>query len=98
MKENILAFPGVDPDLIKFFAAQDINVFNTSDKFYTDICKHYISPNGKDIPLNLRIKMFYPNVSLCDENCINKGVNLKEMESICYCPFNDLSKNKFIVH
>ena len=96
MKENILTLPGVDPDLIQFFADQDINVFNLSDKFYTDICKHYISPNDRDIPLNLRIKIFYPNVSLCDGNCINKGVDLKTMESICYCPFNDLSKNSFL--
>ena len=98
IKENILTLPGVEPELIKFFASQDINVFNTSDKFYTDICKHYISPNERDIPLNLRIQIFYPNVSLCDENCMNKGVNLKEMESICYCPFNDLSKNIFLLN
>ena len=98
MKENILTLPGVDPYLIQFFADQDINVFNISDKFYTDICKHYISPNDRDIPLNLRIKLFYPNVSLCDENCINKGVDLKEMKSICYCPLNDLSKNSFIAN
>ena len=96
IKENILTLPGVDPYLIKFFLNQNINVFNVSDEFYKDICKHYISPNGKDLPLKLRIQMFYPNVSLCDDNCINKGVDLKAMESICHCPFNDLSQNSFI--
>ena len=96
MKEDVLTFPGVDSSLIKFFADQDINVFNISDKFYSDICKHYNSPNGKDIPLNLRFKIFFPNISLCDEGCISKGVELKTMRSICHCPFTDLTKNSFI--
>ena len=93
MKENILFFPGVDPSLIKFFADQGINVFNVSDKFYVDICFRYKSPNKKDIPLNYRLKLFFPNISLCDDGCISKGVDLKTMESICHCPFTEFSKN-----
>ena len=93
IKENILFFPGVDSSLIQFFADQGINVFNISDKFYVDMCFRYKSPNGKDIPLNYRLKLFFPNVSLCDDGCISKGVNLKTMESICNCPFIEFSKN-----
>ena len=96
IKENILTIPGVDPSLVQFFADQGINVFNISDKFYTDICKDYKSPNNKDIPLKLRFQLFFPNVSLCDNGCISKGVNIKTMESICYCPFTDISQNSFI--
>ena len=96
MKENVLTIPGVDPALVQFFADQDINVFNISDKFYTDICKHYKSPNNKDIPLKLRLQLFFPNVSLCDKGCLSKGVDLKTMESICHCPFTDISQNTFI--
>ena len=96
VKENVLSFPGIDPYLVKFFAEQNINVFNISDKFYQDICKHYLSPNNKDIPLKLRFQIYFPNISLCDENCISKGVNLKTMESICFCPFTDFNKNSFV--
>ena len=98
MKENILSFPGINSSLVKFFADQNINVLNISDNFYKDICKHYKSPNEKDIPLNLRIKIFFPNISLCDVDCINKGIDLQKMESICFCPFNDLSKSSFITN
>ena len=98
MRENILSFPTINASLVKFFAEQNINVFNASDQFYTDICMIYKSPNKKDIPLNLRIKTFYPNISLCDEGCKSKGIDLKTMESICYCPFNDLSKDSFIIN
>ena len=96
IKENVLSFPGIDPYLVKFFAEQNINVFNISDKFYQDICKHYLSPNNKDIPLKLRFQIYFPNISLCDENCISKGVDLKTMESICFCPFTDFNKNSFV--
>jgi hypothetical protein len=95
VKENVLSFPGIDPSLVKFFAEQNINVFNISDKFYSDICKHYKSPNNKDIPLKLRFQIYFPNISLCDENCMSKGVDLKTMESICFCPFTDFNKNSF---
>jgi len=95
MKENVLSFPGIDPSIVQFFADQNINVFNISDKFYSDICMHYISPNNKDIPLKLRFQIYFPNISLCDESCISKGVDLKTMESICYCPFTDFNKDSF---
>ena len=96
VKENVLSFRGIDPYLVKFFAEQNINVFNISDKFYSDICKHYVSPNNKDIPLKLRFQIYFPNISLCDENCISKGVDIKTMESICFCPFTDFNKNSFV--
>ena len=93
IKENILFFPGIDSFLIQFFAEQGINVFNVSDRFFVDICFRYKSPNKKDIPLNYRLKLFFPNISLCDDGCISKGVDLKTMESICNCPFTEFSKN-----
>ena len=96
MKDNILNIPGINYSLVQFFADQDINVFNLGDKFYTDICKHYKSPNNRDIPLKLRFKVIFPNASLCEGGCISKGVDLKTMESICYCPFIDFSHNSII--
>ena len=96
INENVLTLPGVDPSLVQYFADQNINVFNISDKFYSDICQHYKSPNGRDIPLKLRLQIFFPNISLCDEGCLSKGVNLKTMDSICQCLFSDFTKNSFL--
>ena len=73
-----------------FLTKQNINIFNLSHEFYTDICFHFKSPNGKDIPLKDRIKTFFPNISLCDEGCETKGVNLTTLESICECKFNNI--------
>ena len=93
---NQLNNSGLDLNSLLFLTNQDINIFNISDIFYTDICYHFESPNGKDIPLKDRIKNFFPNITLCNTGCSLKGVNLTSMESICQCTFNNLMNNKLI--
>ena len=93
---NQLNNSDIDLNSILFLANQDINIFNLSDSFYTDICYPFESPNGKDVPLKDRIKSFYPNITLCDSGCTCKGVNLTTMESICTCKFNDIMSNELI--
>ena len=70
---------------------QGINLFNSSDKFYTDICYDYNFDTNKDIALKDRLKVFYPNVSLCDDGCNTTDVNLEKMTAHCECEFNDIS-------
>ena len=86
----------VEINSILLLTQQDINIFNLSDEFYTDICYHFESPNGKDIPLSDRIKTFYPNITLCDPGCQYKGIDLNSLETICECKFNDIMNNKLI--
>ena len=86
----------VDMDSVLYLTQQNIDIFNLSDSFYTDICYHFDSPNGKDVPLQDRIKSYYPNITLCDSGCTSKGVNLTTMESICECKFNDIMNNELI--
>ena len=76
--------------------SQGINIFDINDPFYTDICYDFDNPIKKDIPLNDRIKDLYPNVSLCDEGCQQKGINLEDMTSTCDCKFNDIANNNAI--
>ena len=97
MKEDVksqLNNTNKDINSILYLTGQKIDVFNISDEFYTDICFHYESPNGKDIALKDRIQVFYPNITLCEEGCTSRGVNLTSMESICDCKFNDLKNNE----
>ena len=95
MYENILTIL-TEPLALKLFQEQKINIFDLNDNFYTDICYHFNSPNGKDATLRDRIKTFYPNLTLCDNNCKNKGINMTTFEAECECGFQDLlSKNIF---
>ena len=74
----------------KFFENQNINIFNLSDYFYNDLCYFFESPNGKDVPIKDRIKLFYPNITFCEDGCSNIVVNLTSMKAICECKMKDL--------
>jgi hypothetical protein len=39
---------------------------------------------------------YYPNITLCDNGCINIGVNLTSMESVCECKFSKLINNDLL--
>ena len=82
-----------DPLALKLLQEQKINIFDSNDAFYKDICFHFDSPNGKDATLQDRIKTFYPNVTLCDDGCRNKGINITTMKAECECTFQDLLSN-----
>ena len=70
---------------------QGINIFDQSSDFYTDICFHFKSPiDGKDIPLKDRLKLFFPNITLCNDGCFIKGVNLTTWKAMCQCTLNNL--------
>ena len=93
MYENILSLLD-DPLSLQLLEKQKINIFDENDAFYKDICFHFDSPNGKDATLQDRMKSFYPNVTLCDVGCKNKGINITTMKAECECIFQDLlSKN-----
>ena len=99
IKESVMSqLNSTDFDLnsLLFLTQQNINIFNLSDEFYTDICYHFESPNGKDIPLKERIHIFFPNITLCDSGCQYKGINLAKMESICECKYINMLKNEFV--
>ena len=95
MYENLLSILS-DPLAIKLLEEQKINIFDLNNEFYTDICFHFDSPNGKDSTLQDRIKTFYPNITLCDSGCKIKEINLTTMRAECECTFQDLlNKNIF---
>ena len=85
-------------DKIFSLSCQKIDIFNLSSEFYTDICYNFESPiKGKDIALKDRILLFYPNITLCEDGCQIKGINLTTFKAKCECILNDLiNYNKFI--
>ena len=95
MYENILNIIN-EPLALQLLNEQKINIFDLSDDFYTNICFHFNSPNGRDSTLQDRIKTFYPNIVLCDKGCKSKGINIIKMEAICECTFHDLLSLDFL--
>ena len=75
---------------------QGINIFDINNSFFTDICFDFDNPVKKDIILSDRIKYFFRNVSLCNDGCEYKGINLENMTATCNCLFNDILNNELI--
>jgi len=73
-----------------------INIFDLNSEFYNDICFHFDSPYDKDTTLQDRIKSFYPNITLCDSGCRQKGINMSSLESECECIFQDLLSKRIL--
>ena len=80
----------VDINSLLFLADHNIDVFNISSVFYTDICYHFDSPVDKDIALKDRVLLYYPNITLCEDGCKTKGVNLTTFRALCECKLNNL--------
>ena len=80
-------------DAIISLIKQGINIFNSSDEFYTNLCYDYTYETDKDIALKDRLTLFYPNISLCDQGCTQTSVNLENFTANCQCQFNDISNN-----
>ena len=77
-------------NLVKYLSQQNIDVFNLSSDFYSDICYYFESPIKKDIALKDRIKIFFPNITLCENGCSIKGINATSMKAECDCKMNNL--------
>ena len=83
-------------DFVYSLTKQGINVFDLSHEFFKDMCYYYESPNGKDVPMKDRISAFYQNITLCNEGCLNKGVDLENLKAKCECIFNDIKNNNLM--
>ena len=97
VKENIKSLLNdsvQDMESIIFLTEQNIDVFNKSSGFYTDLCYHYDSPCDKDVALRDRLLIYYPNITLCDSGCNNAGVNLSSMTAICECKYKEMNDDE----
>ena len=69
---------------------QGIDVFDPNNKFYTNLCFYYDSPNDKDIPMKDR-PYFYADLPKCDSDCTYQGIDYTNLKFKCQCTFRTLS-------
>ena len=74
----------LDKDKIKYFSDLGIDILNSNDVFFNDICYPY-SEKSVDIILNDRIEDIYQNYSMCDNNCNYNKIDLTSMTITCKC-------------
>ena len=88
----------VDLSTLSQLYSQGIDIFDLSSSFYTDVCFQYNSINtknmqNKDIALKDRVLVFFPNITLCEQNCDMKGINLTTLKAICECSYSSGNKD-----
>lgn len=74
--------------LYKNLENQGYNLFNSNDKFYTDICSTYTTVNNTDILLIDRkrdVYNKYANITICQENCNLESYNSNSNTVSCNC-------------
>ena len=111
----IVEKPILNPDYLNLERASYlnnklINMFNTSEPFYNDICFKFSSEkNGEDVTLKDRRKDYYINITFCESNCNYSHFDYVNIKVVCNCEpiqeindmellsFNEL-KNAFVAH
>ena len=74
-----------------WLTSQNIDIYNLTNPFYTNVCFHFKSNKNKDIILPDRILLYFPNVTLCEEGCEYKGTNFTSLIATCDCKYNELN-------
>ena len=78
---------------ILFLTKQNIDIFNLSSPFYIDICYNFETYNNKDISIRDRITIFFPNITLCENGCVIKSINLTSLKTNCVCRISKIFTN-----
>ena len=74
----------IDISYLSSFQKLGVDILNINDSFFNYICQSYSNSNN-DITLKDRIKDIYQNYSLCNDECVYKGINLELMTISCNC-------------
>ena len=70
--------------MLSKFANNGIDILNSSDPFFNDICYTY-SDGGSDIILKDRISEIYQNYSVCDTGCEYESIDSENLTVSCSC-------------
>ena len=78
----------LDTKMLSNFAGKGIDILNSSDPFFNDICYSY-SDGGSDIILKDRISEIYQNFSVCDSDCEYESIDTENLTVSCNCPVSN---------
>lgn len=85
-----IKYPISDPEAVELELAYNmsligVDIYNSSDPFFNDICFPFTSEEGKDVSLEDRRANYYKNVSFCEDECEYNGIDYLTKEAICEC-------------
>ena len=80
---------------IKELSDNNINIFNSSEPFYNDVCFGYKTPEKTDIYLQERRNYYYIYDPLCENGCRQIGYSYDNTSYriVCLCPIKGSTEN-----
>ena len=70
--------------MISEYSERGIDIFNSQDSFFNDICYPF-SISNSDVILKDRVSDIYQNYSLCDNGCEYEQIDIQNMSVTCSC-------------
>ena len=70
--------------MISQYSELGIDIFNSQDSFFNDICYPF-SISNSDVILKDRVSDIYQNYSLCDNGCEYEQIDIQNMSVTCSC-------------
>ena len=70
--------------MISYYSDLGIDIFNSNDSFFNDICYPF-SISNSDIILKDRVSEIYQNFSLCDNGCEYNEKDITNLSVTCSC-------------
>ena len=82
----------IDLNMVKIFVNHGIDVFDSSEEFFNDLCYYYDS--DIDIPMKDRRSLIFQNIKKCQIGCEYGGVDSTLMAVNCKCNTSIVQKDK----
>ena len=76
-----------DNDKYKKFNEHNIDIYDLSNEYYNSLCNNYNKIFKVDMILKYRILYYFPNITICDSNCLYKTTNYKTKTTNCDCKY-----------
>ena len=70
--------------MIAYYSDLGIDIFNSNDSFFNDICYPF-SISNSDVILEDRVSDIYQNFSLCDSGCEYDEIDITNLSITCSC-------------
>ena len=84
IKKPINDNENIDLETAKYYSEKyGIDVYNSSEEEFNDICTQFTSQNNTDVIIKNRREDYYQNVSFCEKNSVYLGVNYSDYTAIC---------------
>jgi hypothetical protein len=78
----------INKTLSDYYFSKNVNIYDSSSKFFNDRCYVYVSDDEYDVTLQYRKRFLSPNITIdCGTSCIYIGIDLNE-NIICQCDYS----------